>query len=158
MGQYASSESDLPARLSESRQSCSLYPLHEPGQMTAQRTQRLRARIASVIMSIPATCEDVVDMDENEPCKAVEEPPVAQASKLRRVSGLRDLRLAFRDADHGPAHFPSISSLGLSKVCIEFPGHLAGFNGFSRLHTSSASLPPPPHCHPTCPLVLHFVL
>ncbi|KAG8217381.1 hypothetical protein J3R82DRAFT_5478 [Butyriboletus roseoflavus] len=115
----SASSATLLSQLSESRQSCSLYPLHEPGQMTAQRTQRLRARIASVIMSIPATCEDVVDVDENQPRKAVEEPPVAQVSKLRRVSGLKDLRRAFRDADHVPSHFPSISSLGLSKASHE---------------------------------------
>lgn len=112
----ASSESNLSTRLSESRQSRFLYPLHEPGQMTAQRTQRLRARTAAVIMSIPATCEDVIDVDDHESRKV---PPVAQASKLRRVSGVRDLRRAFRDADHGPVHCASISSLGVSKVCFE---------------------------------------
>ncbi|KAH0830444.1 hypothetical protein J3R83DRAFT_1840 [Lanmaoa asiatica] len=113
------SQLDLPARLSESRQSCFLYPLHEPGQMTAQRIQRLRSRTASVIMSIPATCEDVVDVDEHEPRKAVEALPVAQASKLRRVSGVSDLRRAFRDGDRGPVHFASISSFGFSKASYE---------------------------------------
>ena len=117
---------DLPTRLSESRQSCFRYPLHEPGQMTAQRIQRLRARTAAVIMSLPATSEEVVDVtvDEHELRKAVEAPPVAQAPKLRRVSGVTDLRRAFRDADHGPVHFASISSLGISKVCIESLGRL----------------------------------
>jgi hypothetical protein len=120
----ASSECDLPAQLSESRQSCFRYPLHEPGQMTAQRTQRLRARTAAIIMSLPATSEEVVDVDEHELRKAVGAPPVAQGPKLRRVSGVRDLRRAFRDADHGPVHFASISSLGASKVCVEPLGRL----------------------------------
>lgn len=121
---HASSESDLPAQLTESRQSRFLYPLHEPGQMTAQRTQRLRARTAAIIMSLPATSEEVVDVDEHELRKAVEAPPAAQAPKLRRVSGVRDLRRAFRDADRGPVHFASISSLGTSKVSIESPSRL----------------------------------
>lgn len=97
--------------------------------MIAQRTRRLRALTASVIMSIPATCEDVVDVDEDEPREAVEAPPVAQASKLRRVSGVRDLRHAFRDGEHGPAHFPSVSSLGFSKVCV---GFVSQFDMYSR--------------------------
>lgn len=128
--------------------------------MTAKRTQKLRARMASVIMSIPATCEDVVDMNQDEPREVVEVPPAAQAPKLRRVPGVRDLRRAFRDSDHGPAHFPSISSLGLSKVCIEFASrfnmYLTDF--YRRLHTSSAFFPPQHPCYPTCPLALHSVL
>ncbi|KAF8558401.1 hypothetical protein OG21DRAFT_1601009 [Imleria badia] len=116
---HASSEFDLSSRLSESRQSCFLYPLHEPGQMTAQRTQRLRARTAAVIKSLPATSEEVVDVDEHEPRSAVEAPPGAQAPKLRRVSCVRDLRRAFRDGEHGPVHFASISSLGVSKASYE---------------------------------------
>lgn len=114
-----SSEFDLSSRLSESRQSCFLYPLHEPGQMTAQRTQRLRARTADIIKSLPATSEEVVDVDEDEPPNSVEAPQGAQPPKLRRVSGIRDLRRAFRDGNHGPVHFASVSELGVSKVGID---------------------------------------
>lgn len=116
----ASSESDLPSRLSESRQSCPL--LRVPGQMTVQRTQRLRSRTAAVIQSLPATSEEVVEVDDHEPQRAVEISSVAPARKLRRVSGVKDLRRAFREGDHGPVHFASISSLGVSKVCIELVG------------------------------------
>ena len=132
----ASSEFDSPARLSESRQSRFLYPLHEPGHRTAQHTQRLRARTAAIIMSLPATSEEVVDIDEHELRKPVETPPEVQTHKLRRVSGARDLRRAFRDGDHGPVHFASISSLGALKVCIEASGrfdmHSTGHLGFVR--------------------------
>lgn len=107
----ASSEPGLSARPSESHQF--LYPLREPGQMTAQRTERLRARTAAIIKSLPATSEEVVDVEEHEPREAAEVP------KLRRVRGVRDLRRAFRDGDHEPSHFASTSSLEVSKVCFE---------------------------------------
>ncbi|KAI9569523.1 hypothetical protein HD554DRAFT_539695 [Boletus coccyginus] len=112
----ASSAFDSPA---QSRQSRSLYPPHEPGHRTAQHTRRLRARTAAIIMSLPATSEEVVDIDEHELRKPVEAPPEVQPHKLRRVSGVRDLRRSFRDGDHGPMHFASISSLGALKDSYE---------------------------------------
>lgn len=122
---YASSESDLSTQLSESRQSRFLYSLRKPGQMTAQRTQRLRVRTAVVIMSIPATSEDVIDMDDHEPSNALKVPPVAPPSKLRRVSGVRDLRSAFCDGDHT---LPSVSPMGPPKVCIKSPSRFSVYS------------------------------
>lgn len=127
------SEYDLSTRLSASRQSSFLYPLHEPGQRTAQRTQRLRARTAAVIMSIPATCEDVIDADD----EAAQVP----ASKLRRVPGVRDLRRAFYDGDDRPAHVAPIS-LEPSKVCTESRRRVAVYSpgslGFIRIRRPCA--------------------
>ncbi|KAG9318335.1 hypothetical protein JVU11DRAFT_423 [Chiua virens] len=100
-------EFDLPTRLSESCSSHALYSLHEPGQRTARRVQRLRHRTASVIMSIPATCED--GDGENEELR--DAPPEAQRSKLRRISGVRDLRRVFRESEHGSANSASVSPL-----------------------------------------------
>jgi len=95
------------------------YPLREPGQLTAQRIQRLRARTAAVIMTIPATSEDVEE--EDEPREAVPSSSATQTSKfLRRVSGVRDLRRAFRDGDPGPVQLVSPFSFEQSKASYEF--------------------------------------
>ncbi|KAF9239595.1 hypothetical protein BU15DRAFT_74451 [Melanogaster broomeanus] len=51
---------DLSARPTDSRHYF-LYPLHEPGERIAKRTQRLRARTAAVLRSLPATVEDITD-------------------------------------------------------------------------------------------------
>ena len=105
----ASSEFSPSPQLSEPSSSRFLYPLHEPGERTAQRTQRLRARTAAIIMSMPATCEDVIDVDQDEPSEPINVPLVTHASKLRRVPGIRDLRRAFRDADDTPSKVCRIS-------------------------------------------------
>ncbi|KAF8436893.1 hypothetical protein L210DRAFT_3647715 [Boletus edulis BED1] len=87
--------------------------------MTAQRIQRLRARTAAVIMSLPVTSEEAIYAEQHEPREVVAASPITQAPKLRRVSGVRDLRRAFRDSDHTPVHSASTSSLGVSKASYE---------------------------------------
>ncbi|KAF9228590.1 hypothetical protein BS17DRAFT_199062 [Gyrodon lividus] len=115
---------DLPARLTESRH-CFIYPLHEPGERIAERTQQLRARTAAILRSLPATVENITDAFDNYVPQKHQHLgiyddghplTVALSPKLRRVSGIPNMRNTFRGGDPVPIHPASISRTELFKV------------------------------------------
>jgi hypothetical protein len=114
---------DLPVRPTESRH-CFIYPLHEPGERTAERIQRLRARTAAILKSLPATVGNITDgFDSQVPQNNLgvygdrRVLPAASSSKLRRVSGIANLRDTSHDGDRMALHPASISRTEMSKVC-----------------------------------------
>lgn len=140
--QRASAESDAPVAYNQSRESSFVYPIHQPGERIARRTQMLRARIATIIQSLPATVDDVVDAPgPSTPiiplAEHVEQHDVSFGSrssvdlskKLRRVSGFVNLRDNFRR---------SIS------VGRDTPDKLAAAQGEHRLFRSSCPRPGSP--------------
>ncbi|KAL4065451.1 hypothetical protein V8B97DRAFT_1712768 [Scleroderma yunnanense] len=111
--QYTSTDSAARAPYVQTRESTHLfaYPLHQPGERIAKRTQILRSRIAIIIQSLPATVDDVVDTlgpspPNTPPPKRAEchgDPLIGRSSvdsckKLRRVSGCVNLRDNFRQS------------------------------------------------------------
>ncbi|KIJ17257.1 hypothetical protein PAXINDRAFT_167998 [Paxillus involutus ATCC 200175] len=116
---------DLPVRPTESRH-CFIYPLHEPGERTAERIQRLRARTAAILKSLPATVGNITDgFDSQVPQNNLgvygnrHVLPVASSSKLRRVSGIANLRDTSHDGDRMAIHPASISRTEMSKAPFE---------------------------------------
>ncbi|KIK96727.1 hypothetical protein PAXRUDRAFT_825628 [Paxillus rubicundulus Ve08.2h10] len=113
---------DLLAPPTES-QHCFIYPLHEPGARTAEHIQRLRARTAAILGSLPATVGKITDgFDSHVPQDNLgvygdrHMLPVASSSKLRRVSGIANLRDTSRDSDRMAIHPASNSRTEISKV------------------------------------------
>jgi len=107
--QRASAGSDARGAYNQSRENSFVYPLHQPGERIARRTQMLRVRIATIIQSLPATVDDMVDAPGPSapimpPAEHVEQHDMSFASrssvdsskKLRRVSGCVNLRDNFR--------------------------------------------------------------
>lgn len=138
-----------------------LYPLHEPGERIAKRTQRLRARTAAVVRSLPATVEEIIDISDKSMSALSLSPSrpgiygeqnasclsVASSSKLRRVSGSANLHHTFRSSGRVQVRDSRASRVNFS----DYLAHRCGLDNLHRLHPNSSPLARV-HCLHSLPL------